>query len=170
MNNPSSNGFIGSSKYNLDSKSRVCIPPDFVDILDTQYQSEHRSLVVFLSLNRSIAVYPIVNYYAFLDEIKRKSILDKNMRALLTMMQGTSYIQSLDTQNRLRLNDEVLKHAGISSKSESEIEDKSSRELYVKGFKDHIEIWAVDVWDKFIEETINKVDDISDQLSKSLEG
>jgi len=170
VNNQTSNGFIGSSKYNLDSKSRVCIPSDFVDILDTLYKSEHRSLVVFLGLNGSIAVYPVSNYYSFLDEIKKKSILDKNMRALLTMVQGTSYIQSLDTQNRLRLNDEVLKHAGISSKPESETEEKTPREVYVKGFNDHMEIWAKDVWDKFIEKTINMVDDISDQLSKSLDG
>ena len=170
VNNQTSNGFIGSFPYNIDSKSRVCIPPAFLDILDTSYKSEHRSLVVFLSLNRSIAVYPVSRYYSFLEDIKKKSILDKNMRALLTMIQGTSFIQSLDTQNRLRLNDEVLKYAGIGSKEESGIEEKASRQVYVKGFDDHMEIWAAEAWDQFIQHTTNKMEEISDQLSKSLEG
>lgn len=161
-------GFIGGNKYNIDSKSRVCIPPDFINLLDTMYKSEHRSVVTLISLNRSIAVYPIANYYKFLEDIQKKSILDNNMRSLLNMIQGSSSIQTMDGQNRLRLSDELLKHAKISCK-DSDSENTSTKEVYVKGFNDHFEVWAVDRWDKFIEDTIEMVDSISQNLSQTLD-
>jgi division/cell wall cluster transcriptional repressor MraZ len=161
-------GFIGGNKYNIDSKSRVCIPPDFINLLDTKYQSEHRSLVTFISLNRSIAVYPIASYFKFLEDIQQKSILDNNMRSLLNMIQGSSSIQTIDGQNRLRLSEDLLKNSKITSK-DSNSENTLTKEVYVKGFVDHFEVWAVDRWDKFIEETIEKVDSISNDLSKTLD-
>ncbi|MBN1902058.1 hypothetical protein JW926_12110 [Candidatus Sumerlaeota bacterium] len=166
--NITSIGFIGGNKYNIDSKSRVCIPPDFLDLLDTKYKSEHRSVVTLISLNRSIAVYPIANYLRFLEDIQKKSILDPDMRSLLNMIQGSSSMQTIDSQNRLRLSEELLKHAKISPDDTGSI-NTSSKAAYVKGFIDHFEIWAVDRWDKFIENTIEKVDSISKDLSKTLD-
>ncbi len=152
---PRRNGFIGSFKYNLDSKKRVCFPPDFVDLLDTQYKDEHRSVVICLSLNSSIGVFPRVNYDDFLDSLQEKSILDKNMRQLITVIQGCSTPQTLDGQKRLRLTEELCKYAGIE------------KEVYVKGFGDHVEIWSTECWDNFVKTTIPRLDDISDEVSKS---
>jgi DNA-binding transcriptional regulator/RsmH inhibitor MraZ len=166
------NGFLGSSKYLVDSKNRVCIPQDFIDILRVTYKHDNMSVVTFLSLNRSIAVYPISNYYAFLESIQEKSILNKNMRRLLTMIQGSTSIQTIDGQNRLKISDELVHLAGVSPKkgAKKNKEDSGkggSKEVYVKGFGDHIEIWGKKVWDKFIEDTINSIDEISDELSSS---
>ena len=161
-----SQGFLGSMKYNVDSKNRITIPPDFISILDVAYKFGHRSVITFFSLNRSIAVFPVASYDHFLQSIQKKSILDKNMRRLLTMIQGSSSVQTIDSQNRLRLSEELLKHSGIVAKKGSTGEG-DAREAYVKGFGDHIEIWAVPVWDKYIEETLEKVEDISDEVSRS---
>jgi len=160
------NGFIGSHPYNIDSKSRVCVHSEFIDVLDSLYKSEHRSVVTCLGLNRSIAVYPISRYYEFLESIQKESILNKNMRYLLNMILGSASIQTIDSQNRLRLSDELLKHAKISSPKEES--DKASRAVYEKGFNDRFEIWAVKEWDSFIENVRDNVDDISHNLSQSL--
>ena len=158
-------GFIGNYTYVIDSKNRVCIPPDFVDILDTRYKDYHRTVVSFISLNGSIAVYPCANYFRFLESIHQKSILDRKMRQLLTFIQGSSDVYTLDSQKRLRLKEELLLQTGILSKYESS--KSQNREVYIKGFTDHFEIWPKAKWHDFVEKTIYNMDDISDEIAKS---
>ena len=168
------NGFIGSHPYNIDTKNRISVSPDFLEILDTQYKNEHRSVITCLSLKLSIAVYPQENYDHHLAQLQEKSILDRNMSDLMTMIEGSSCPQTIDPQGRLRLTDELMKYAGIALKPPScngnngeAVSFESSREVYVKGFRDHFEIWSKERWDKFIAETTKNLPTIQDALTKS---
>jgi len=168
------NGFIGSHPYNIDSKNRISVSPDFLEILDTQYKNEHRLVITCLSLKLSIAVYPQENYDHYLAHLQEKSILDRNMSDLMTMIEGSSCPQTIDPQGRLRLTDELMKYSGIALKPPSgngnngeAVSAESSREVYVKGFRDHFEIWSKVRWDKFIAETTKNLHTIQDALTKS---
>jgi DNA-binding transcriptional regulator/RsmH inhibitor MraZ len=168
------NGFIGSHPYNIDTKNRISVSPDFLEILDTQYKNEHRSVITCLSLKLSIAVYPQENYDHYLARLQEKSILDRNMSDLMTMIEGSSCPQTIDPQGRLRLTDELMKYAGIalkqSSGSDNDVEAVSSeysRKVYVKGFRDHFEIWSKERWDMFIAETTKNLPTIQDALTRS---
>lgn len=147
--------FFGSYKYNVDSKKRVCFPPDYVKILDTMYKDENRTLIVGLCLNGTVGVYPVKNYKAFLDQFKKEPVLDQNMMDLLNVVQGCTTVQTLDSQKRFRLSDELCGYAGIT------------KEVYLKGFDDHVEVWDKERWENYAKTTIPRLRDIANQAHKS---
>ena len=168
-------GFLGIYDYKIDSKYRLLVPPDFIDLLKTEYQDEHLSLILCLSLELSISAFPHRNYDEYLSYLQQRSLLDRNMRAVITMTRGTSSPQTLDSQNRIKIHEELLSLAGIIPPSEFEEGEGTidpdaspvpySKEVYIKGFGDHFEIWAKHRWNKFILKTSRNLDAISDKLS-----
>jgi len=161
--------FVGYNAYTLDSKNRAPVFPDFLRVLDTAFKDEHRNVIISLSLNLSIAVYPIRIFEEFLTTLQEKSLLNRNMLKVMTMIEGTAYQQVVDSQGRLRLNEEVLTYAGIPPRP---VEEKGganvtiSRLIDERGFRTRFEIWSPERWKNFIAETTSKIDEIKDALSK----
>lgn len=162
-------GFVGHNVYTLDSKNRVPVLPDFLRVLDSEYKDEHRNVITFLSLNLSIAIYPLRNYQQYLASLQEKSMLNRNMLAVMTMIEGSASQQVIDSQGRLRLTDELLKYAGISPRpvdENSKSGEPVTRYIEERGFRNRFEIWSPERWHKFITDTTSNLSVIQDALSK----
>lgn len=161
--------FIGTNVYTLDSKNRVPVMPDFLRVLDTEFKDEHRNVITFLSLNLSIAVYPLRNYEEYLTSLQQKSSLNRNMLKVMTMIDGTASQQVIDSQGRLRLTDELLKHAGIPPRPVDENvgdNEPAPRLVDERGFRERFEIWSPERWQHFITDTTSRIGEIQDALSQ----
>jgi MraZ protein len=153
----SSSGFIGNFPLTVDEKLRVNIPAKFRDILIREYGDEGLEVVITISLDKSIAVFPIRNYKNFLQELDAELASASNVvrRQFKKVFTGCAIMDTLDKQNRIRLNTFLTKYAELD------------REVYVIGFNDYMEIWDRKKWDEFIAHQVPKLADTLEQSSKS---
>lgn len=152
-----SSGFIGNFPLTVDEKLRVNIPAKFRDVLIREYGDEGLEVVITISLDKSIAVFPIRNYRKFLQELDAELATSPNLtrRQFKKIFTGCAINDTLDKQNRVRLNTFLTKYAELD------------REVYVIGFNDYMEIWDRKKWDEFIARQIPKLADTLEQASKS---
>jgi MraZ protein len=146
--------FVGSFAQIVDSKNRISIPQRFRDVLNREYGDEDLRVMTTITLDRNIAVFPISNFYKFLDTVDEDIPAEQRhkKRHRRMVFEGCSDTDRLDNQNRVRINPMLLKHAGIK------------RDIYVIGFTDRIEVWDRQKWDQFIE---SQIQSLPDTLSES---
>ncbi len=152
----SSSGFIGNFPLTIDNKLRVNIPAKFRDVLTREYGDEGLEVVITISLDKSIAVFPNRNYRKFLQELDSDLANSSNLekRQFKKTFTGCAVIETLDKQNRIRLNTFLTNYAGLD------------REVYIIGFNDYMEIWDRKKWDEFIARQIPKLAETLEQSSK----
>ena len=151
-----SSGFIGNFPLTIDEKLRVNIPAKFRDVLIREYGDEGLEVVITISLDKSVAVFPIRNYRKFLQELDSELANSSNLkrRQFKKIFTGCAIMDTLDKQNRIRLNTFLTNYAELD------------REVYVIGFNDYMEIWDRKKWDEFIDREIPKLADTLEQSSK----
>ena len=117
---------------------------------------QHSEIVITISLDKSVAVFPIRNYRKFLQELDSELANGSNLkrRQFKKIFTGCAIMDTLDKQNRIRLNTFLTNYAELD------------REVYVIGFNDYMEIWDRKKWDEFIDREIPKLADTLEQSSK----
>ena len=134
--------FTGEFRYSIDSKGRVNIPAKFRKALP---DTSEDTFVVTRGLDENIVVYSLDVWRQKEEELLKLSSRLREHRAFVR--QNTRFATPLkfDSQGRVAIPANLLKHAGIE------------KDVVIIGMIDEIEIWDPDVLERY-EETEFQLD------------
>lgn len=122
--------FVSRYEHTLDSKKRLTIPSDWRELA-----GEPKRLFVLPGVNdKCLCVYPAREMTRRMERLRNLSIADEKGRQLARTLASRSDLVPWDSQGRIRVKDELLDFAGISSHA------------MLVGTFDGFEIWDPDTW------------------------
>ena len=135
---------IGEFTHSMDEKGRVSLP--------SKFKTEMGSRVILSrGLENTISVYTEESWKEMNEKLSQLSITKEADRKFKRfMLSGEEF--DLDKQGRIRIPEFLKEYAGIEKK------------LVWVGLGDKAEIWSEDKWNKYISETVNDVEKISEGL------
>lgn len=137
--------FIGEFSCKIDSKGRMTLPSKFREQLDSTF-------VVARGLDYCIDLYPMSIWEEKLKVLKNIKVTDKKQRTYARLILSAATEVDFDGQGRINLPQSLISYSQIK------------KEVIVTGFNDKIEIWSKEIWDKFIEDSLEDIDSIVNDL------
>ncbi len=123
--------FLGTFTPHLDEKGRLILPAKFRGRLAS-------GLVMTRGLDRCIFVFPIDEFSAVHDRLRRAPLENKNARDYLRNFLGFASDEVPDKQGRILVSQPLRAFAGIE------------RDVAVVGLGSRIEIWDVAAWNDYL--------------------
>ena len=123
--------FLGTFTPKLDEKGRLILPAKFRGRLGS-------GLVMTRGLDRCVFVFPIDEFNAIHDRLRRAPLENKNARDYLRNFLGFASDEIPDKQGRVLLSAPLRAYAGID------------REVAVVGLGSRVEIWDVTAWQEYL--------------------
>ena len=149
-------GFFGNHPLLIDDKSRMKLPSKFRAVLQEKYPDEQNEIVVTLSLNGLLGLYPMSEYECYIQEFtENSSERELNTRRLLTAIEGSTFEEKIDSQFRIRLDPTLCRLAGIQ------------KDIVVIGRRTYMEVWDRSKWESFLESTIPEISSTADKSYRS---
>lgn len=122
-------GFVGEYLHAVDLKGRVALPAKFRETLGPRF-------MLARGLDKCLTVYPSEEWVHVLDTVKELPQNQKEVRAYARyLLSGASEVDP-DKQGRIVLPQTLREYAGLS------------RDVYVLGVGNRVEIWDKAAWDK----------------------
>lgn len=123
--------FCGTYLHNLDPKRRLTVPSEWRALVG---QPERFFVIPSVGEDKHLYVYPARVMGPKLRNIHNLSMADAQGRTYLRIMGSRSEMLGWDTQGRVRVRDELLAHAGLSS------------EVLLVGNFEGFELWNPKAW------------------------
>ena len=146
--------FKGTYRHRIDPKGRMPVPAPFRRTLAA---AGVRGLVTTL-VDRCIAIYPDVEWRRLEDQLRRLPAFGRQAKALTRNLAARATDCSLDTQGRILLPPALRASAGLAG------------EAVVIGVLDRIEVWSPSLWDDFLRESEQLLDDVTLDVAWPLPG
>lgn len=119
--------FMGEYRHTVDPKGRLIIPSRFRGSLGAEF-------VVTRGLDGCLFVYPMDSWEAYVEELRKLPLTDKNARLFTRFIIAGAATCELDRQGRILLPVTLREFAGID------------KDVLLAGMLDHIEIWNEERW------------------------
>lgn len=120
---------MGNYTFSVDEKGRVVIPSKFRDIIGPK-------IYVTLGFDRCISVYSETEFNKLADLVSSKSDFDPKAREFKRVFFRHSTEVEIDKQGRIALPKALMQLVNVT------------KEVYVNGSFNHIEIWDKDTFAK----------------------
>ncbi len=146
------NNFIDHFPLKVDSKNRVVVPPMFRDILKEHYKEDNNTMIVTISMEKNIAVFPQSSFDSYVKKLKEKSQFKSNVRNLTNAISMSSSLEKLDSAGKITIKGFLKEQANID------------KEVYVVGCVDHFEIWQKEKFEEYISTYIQQLSALGDTL------
>jgi MraZ protein len=144
--------FVGNAKLNIDTKNRVVVPPLFRDILKEHYPEDDNTVMVTISMENTVAIYPESSFNNFMEQLMERSQLKSNVRTITTSVAMFSSPEKLDSAGKIAIPPLLKSQAQLG------------KEVYVVGCVDHFEIWPKERFQKYIEDHVQRLSKLGDEL------
>jgi len=125
--------FLGTFTPRLDDKGRLILPAKFRGRLAS-------GLVATRGLDRCIFLFPVDEFSAVHERLRRAPLENKNARDYLRNFLGYASDEIPDKQGRILLAPALRQYAGID------------REVAVVGLGSRVEIWDAAAWAAYLDE------------------
>ncbi len=126
--------FVTHHRHSLDPKRRLTIPAEWREIVGDPPQV---FVIPSVGARRYLNVFPARIMGPRLQNLQRVSMADEKARDCLRILGSRSELLRWDVQGRIRIREELLRHAGIRN------------EVLITGNFENIEIWAPEQFAKF---------------------
>lgn len=153
MANSIDNWFIGESRMSLDAKGRLTLPASMMKVLKNAYPDHSEALMTAPSPDSCIELLPFPLWEEKAEELKRRSLLDRNSRHLHRYYVGLSNLATIDNANRIRMPQTLMEKKGLG------------REVVVVGRMDFVEVWDLQTWIADLDEGLKKMSDMAQSVS-----
>jgi len=131
--------FLGSFKYSIDSKGRVSIPAKLRKFVSPEAND---GFVMTRGTEKCIEVHPMDEWKLLADEkLEKLNTFNPQEALFLRMFLAEAGEDKLDTQSRLLLPKNLIKHAELE------------REVVIIGAMKKIEIWNPKNYDSYVSGT-----------------
>ncbi len=141
------NMFMGEHLHSLDSKGRMIIPAGFRDMLGKKF-------VATRGLDRCIFVYPRDEWHILEDKLKSLPLTKKDARAFVRFFFSGACECDFDRQGRISLPSNLREYAELE------------KEVVVIGVSNRLELWSKKSWDHYMEEAINKDQELAETIEE----
>lgn len=138
---------IGEYHHSVDNKNRISLPAKF-------RSSMGETVVINRGIDNCLSVYTQEAWQEMLDKLGQLSMTKSNEREFSRFMLSGAAEVAVDSQGRILIPDNLKEYADIDKKA------------VWAGVGNHAEMWAEDSWNKQLEQSQSK----PEELAESLEG
>ena len=137
--------FLGEYKHTVDSKGRLFIPARF-------RTRENQRFFVTRGLDTCLFVFPEEEWEIQQSRIKDLDMMKKDARAFNRFFFAGAAETLCDKQGRINLPQNLISYAGLE------------KEVVIIGVSSRFEIWSVEKWRKYEEESGGRYEEIAEGL------
>ena len=137
--------FQGATQLSLDVKGRLVVPAGHREALLVQAEGR---LVVTAHPHRCLLLYPRPQWEAIRERIMSYSSLERQTSMLQRLLVGHAKDVEMDASGRLLIAPELRRFAGLD------------KQVMLVGQGGHFEVWAMDAWEKQVEQIISLGDNL----------
>ena len=139
--------FMGEYNHTIDTKGRLIIPSKFRELLGEQF-------VVTRGLDGCLFLFPMDEWHAYEEKLKKLPMADKNARAFSRFFTAGATLLDIDKQGRALIPATLREFAKID------------KEVILAGLLNRIELWDKARYEEI--NTFDDMDDIAEQLVSNL--
>lgn len=140
--------FTGEYRHSLDVKKRLIIPSKIREEMGD-------SIVITRGLDGCLFGYQLSVWQKMLEKLNSLPFTKKDARNFTRFMTSGAITLEFDKQGRIVLPSYLLDYANIL------------KNVVVVGVVNRIEIWEEDKWNKFMQDNVDSLSDISENLFDS---
>lgn len=137
--------FIGEFNCKMDAKGRITFPAKFREQLTDNF-------VITRGLDNCINLFTLEKWGEQTKQIENMKYTNKNQRAYSRFILSAATELNFDTQGRINIPQSLIDYS------------KLEKEIVVTGNIDRIEIWSKDVWNKYLEENLDNIEELADEI------
>ena len=137
--------FVGTYQHTVDDKGRLFIPARFRG-------QENQRFFITRGLDRCLFVFPEAEWEKWQARIRDLSMMKSDGRAFHRMFFSGAAETISDRQGRINLPQTLIEYAGLG------------KEVVVIGVSDRFEIWSVETWRAYEEESTRRYEEIAEKL------
>jgi len=123
--------FLGTYAPRLDDKSRLVLPAKFRDPLAG-------GLVITKGQERCLYVWPLAEFQAVTEQLRRAPITSKNARDYMRVLFAGAHDEAPDKQGRVTVPPPLREYAGLR------------RDCAVIGANTRVEVWDAGSWEQYL--------------------
>ena len=136
---------IGEYHHNIDDKGRLTIPSKFREEIGDKF-------IVTRGLDNCLFVYSLVEWEKIVSKLKTLPFTKKDARTFTRFFLSGATLCEFDKQGRITLLNQLVEHASIK------------KECAIIGVDDRLEIWALEKLNALMEDTKDRLEEISENL------
>lgn len=136
---------IGEYHHNIDEKGRLIIPAKFREEIGNNF-------IVTRGLDGCLFVYSLYEWEKIVSKLKSLPFTKKDNRIFTRFFLAGASVCEFDKQGRINLINSLMLYAEIK------------KECVIIGVNDRLEIWALDKYNRLMEENLEQLDEISENL------
>lgn len=136
---------MGEFHHNIDEKDRIIIPSKFRDELGD-------SVVVTRGLEDCLFVYSQKEWSQIVSKLKSLPFTKKDARSFTRIFLSGATVCDFDKQGRIKITSPLVSYADLT------------KECVIIGVNDRLEIWSMDIWNKYFDNNKESLSDVADHL------
>jgi MraZ protein len=137
--------FQGATQLSLDAKGRLMVPAGHREALHVQAEGR---LVITAHPHRCLLLYPRPHWESIRQRVMSYSSLERQTSMLQRLLVGHAKDVDIDASGRLLIAPELRRFASLD------------KQVMLVGQGGHFEIWAMDAWEKQVEQIISLGDNL----------
>ena len=138
----------GEYRHNIDNKGRIIIPSKIREEMGGR-------IVITRGLDGCLFGYSEKTWNMIMEKLNTLPFTKRDARNFTRFMTSGAITLEFDKQGRINIPNYLNKYASLL------------REVVIIGVIDRIEIWSGDNWDKFMNDNVESLSDISENLFNS---
>lgn len=136
---------FGSFNHTLDNKNRLVIPARFRKALSSR-------LYLLKGYDGCLSVFDEKSFELYIQKINEYPFEKKDSRDVIRIALSSVVELEIDAKNRIQIPSEIIDKYSMSN------------DLMIVGVIDHIEIWNLDKWNKYLDESNNQFEEKAEKL------
>lgn len=138
------NMFMGEYHHTIDEKGRIIIPSKIREELSEEF-------IVTRGIDNCLFIYRTDDFKELIRKYKELPNT-KDARNFMRFFLSGAITASLDKQGRLNISENLIEYAHLK------------KDCVIIGVSDRLEIWSLELWNKFMEDNEENMSDIADKL------
>lgn len=137
--------FMGEYHHNMDDKNRLIVPSKFREKLGETF-------IVTRGLENCLFIYALEDWERIVKKLESLPFTKKDARKFMRFFLSGATNLEFDKQGRITIPSPLLSHANIK------------KECVIIGVGERVEIWGVEEWEKFFDDSKEDISDIAENL------
>lgn len=139
------NMLLGEFHHNIDDKGRLVIPTKFREDLGNEF-------VIARGIEKCLNIYSKEEWEKLVIKLNTLPFTKKDTRTFTRFFFSGAALCEFDKTGRINVTSPLVSYAGLD------------KECIIIGVNDHLEIWSEENFNAFMENNLEKIEDISENL------
>lgn len=136
---------LGEFHHNIDEKGRLVIPTKFREELGNDF-------VISKGIEKCLCIYPNSEWEKLVSKLNTLPFTKKDTRTFTRFFFSGAAVGEFDKSGRINITSPLVSYADLE------------KECIIIGVNDHLEIWSEKLFDLFMNDNEEKIDEIAEGL------